>query len=175
MNHEIAARLLPSLPDALLPARTEAAVRAHVAACPACRRSLGELETIDALLRRLPASVLPRRWTPGSEARLEALARWAPRPTPRGDARPPWPALAAFAAGACLALGLMLGRGLRPGPTPAAPDQTVYAALHRAASPEIVLASTEGAEEHRPARRSRPGPAPSASGPEIYYLPVGLR
>ncbi len=173
MNHEIAERLLPSLPDGLLPPRTEAAVRAHAAECPDCRRSLSELEAIDALLRRLPASVVPRRWTPAGEARLAALARWAGAPAPRRDGRPAWPALAAFAAGACLALGLALGLGLRRGPPTA--ESLASRARRLAPAAEIVVASSDAAEDHRPARRSRPGPAPGTTGPEIYYLPVGLR
>jgi anti-sigma factor RsiW len=168
MNHDIAERLLPSLPDGLLPARTEAAVRAHVAECPVCRRSLDELEAIDALLRRLPTSVLPRHWTPAGDARLESLARWAPV---RGPHRA-WPALSAFAAGASLALGLLLGLGSHPA---ASTDPAVSRARQPVPSPEIVLASSDAGEDHRPVRRSRPGPAPGTTGPEIYYLPVGLR
>jgi len=175
MNHPTAEQLLPSLPDGLLPAATEAAVRAHVAECPPCQRSLGELEAIDALLRRLPASVLPRRPTPGGDARLEALARWAPSALRGGRVRGAWPAAPTpFVAGVVLALGLLLG--LRPDPArQAAPGRVADAEGPRAAAPEVVLASTETGDGHRPAHRSRPGPAPSTSGPEIYYLPVGLR
>lgn len=79
MMHWRARRLLASLPDGTLPEDLERRVRAHVETCRRCRRELGEIRASEALLRRLPASLLPIER--GAEARvararLAALARW---------------------------------------------------------------------------------------------------
>lgn len=77
MMHWRARRLLVSLPDGTLDPRTEAAVRAHVEECVRCQRELGALELAEALVRRLPASLLPLEADLQAQSRLAALARWS--------------------------------------------------------------------------------------------------
>jgi anti-sigma factor RsiW len=107
VTHRSTRRLLSALLDDELAAAEEAAVRTHLESCRRCRRTLSELEAAEALLCRIPASLIPLDWNPGSEARLLALARWSPAP-PRHPAWP-LPALGALAAAAALVLVVWSG------------------------------------------------------------------
>lgn len=77
MIHWRAARLLAQLPDDNLPRDVALEVRAHVASCARCRRRLHEIQVSEALLRRLPPSIVPLDPLPDSYVRLAALARWS--------------------------------------------------------------------------------------------------
>ena len=80
MRHWKAKRLLASLPDDTLPAETERAVRAHVAVCARCERRLARIHQAEALLQRLPASILPLEASPHTYPRLTRLAAWSEEP-----------------------------------------------------------------------------------------------
>jgi len=74
--HWKANRLLPSLLDGILPRDTELKLRCHTASCARCRKKLSDLELSEQLLARLPSSLIPLEYGPGSYARLAALSRW---------------------------------------------------------------------------------------------------
>lgn len=76
MTHRRAARLLTALLDGGLSGETRRAVRAHVRGCPYCRRRLREHEGIEALVRLLPATLLPVVPDRAAQVRLWGLARW---------------------------------------------------------------------------------------------------
>jgi len=81
--HPVARRLLPRLLDGDLPPSRQAALLRHLEGCRRCRRARAEFELSEALLRRLPAALVPLVATPEAEERLRALARWG-----EGDAVP---------------------------------------------------------------------------------------
>ena len=76
MTHRRAARLLTALLDGGLSAETRRALRAHVRGCPYCRRRLREHEGVEALVRLLPATLLPAIPDRAAQVRLWGLARW---------------------------------------------------------------------------------------------------
>jgi anti-sigma factor RsiW len=76
VTHRRAARLLTGLLDGGLPAATRHDVQAHARACPFCRRRLREHEGVEALVRLLPASLLPVEPDRSAQVRLWGLARW---------------------------------------------------------------------------------------------------
>jgi anti-sigma factor RsiW len=76
MIHLRARRLLAQLPDDTLPPRTQIEVRAHVASCARCRRRLYQIQLSEALVRRIPASIVPVAANRDAYVRLAALARW---------------------------------------------------------------------------------------------------
>lgn len=76
MTHRRAARLLTGLFDGGLPPATRRAVQAHARACPFCRRRLREHEGVEALVRLLPATLLPVVPDRSAQVRLWGLARW---------------------------------------------------------------------------------------------------
>ena len=107
MMHRSALRRLPELVDHALDEAGEASLRGHVQGCARCRRVLGELEAAEALLRRLPPSLVPRLASDAADARLAALARWAAEPEPVWRERFGASAIGAFAAAAGVVLILM--------------------------------------------------------------------
>ncbi len=104
MNHRNARALLSDSMDGMLGDRVERELRSHLAGCSGCARELRELRAAEALLGRLPASLVARAWTPDGEARLRALTRWASAAPPARSFRWRMPALGAFAAAATAAL-----------------------------------------------------------------------
>lgn len=76
MTHRRAARLLTGLFDGGLPLTTRRAVQAHARGCPFCRRRLREHEGVEALVRLLPATLLPVVPDRSAQVRLWGLARW---------------------------------------------------------------------------------------------------
>jgi hypothetical protein len=183
MTHRRARRLLYALPDGLLSARAELRVRQHVRGCGDCRRTMLALEASEALLRRLPASLVPLDASPEADARLAGLARWGEG---RGDARAvataparrraPWqlPAVGAATAAACLAAVLLVGGGSRIAPHATTEDSEAFNF--------VVTSSLQPgrAEGHRPSAVARIaswdlGAAPIAQRSDHYYLPVGVR
>jgi anti-sigma factor RsiW len=76
MMHRRARRLLTGLLDGGLSPPVRRAVDAHVAACPECRRRLQEHRTVAALVRMLPAALLPVEPSASAQRRLWGLARW---------------------------------------------------------------------------------------------------
>lgn len=119
MNHREARRLLSPLLDGEVPPRKEAALRAHLERCPACRRIRRQLEAAEGLLRGLPASFIPLDAGPGGEARLRGLARWG-RPARR---EPAWRPTAVGALAAAAALLVLVWWGPPPAAPPEAPPQ----------------------------------------------------
>ena len=94
--------------DGALPREEEAALAAHLAACPACRDEERRLRELVAAARDLPASIPPRRdlW-PGVEARLGSAGELASRR--KGTrALPRFPGWLAAAAILAVAAGLSL-------------------------------------------------------------------
>ena len=127
MKHREARRLLSPLLDGDLPRAAEAALRAHLERCPACRRILRQLEAAEGLLRGLPACLTPLDPSPSGEARLRALARWA-RPAPR---EPAWRPTAVGALAAAAALAVLVWLEPQPGEPPETsplPSRVVLAA-----------------------------------------------
>ncbi|MDP6379789.1 MAG: zf-HC2 domain-containing protein, partial [Phycisphaerae bacterium] len=90
--------------DDELPAELAAAVREHLADCPACRGVLAELDATAGLLRSLPQVPAPGGLAEavGAEIRNRALARKAPV----ADKRPVWPRICAAAAAVFLVAGV---------------------------------------------------------------------
>jgi anti-sigma factor RsiW len=115
---------LTALLDDALPAERAAAVRSHLAACPACRAEQARLRGAVALLAALPPPPEP---SPFFATRLEARLR-AEADQPRGLlarlAALRWRVLLPVA-GAVAAAGLALAVGLRH---PRSPDETLFAA-----------------------------------------------
>jgi anti-sigma factor RsiW len=102
MIHLRARPLLPSLVEGDLPAGVGAGGGGHVQGCARCRRILAELRRSVALLRRLPASLLPLEASEEADTRLTALARWAVDPAPVWREHFGASAIGAFALAACL-------------------------------------------------------------------------
>jgi hypothetical protein len=108
--------------DDLGPRRTQA-VRAHVDACPACRR---ELEELRAALTRFKAAAMDERVPDWSEGEWQALMVRATGGAPRGGEQraaragrvllPRWAAASALGALIGLAVLAALFRGPGPGP-----------------------------------------------------------
>ena len=120
MNHFRARRLLPDLLDGVLPARTEAMVRAHASECPSCARALAEFEASEQLLGQLPISLLAVEDDELTTRRLESLARWAPDPIPTWRERLGMTAIGGFACAAFVMVMLSSAGWL---PVPEGQDQ----------------------------------------------------
>ena len=113
MSHFRAKRLLAQVPDHTLPAPVEAAVRAHAARCHRCASALAEYEQCEALLARLPATMVPAEPSVEADARLRGLARWAADPRPSFAERVGVAALGTAVAATMLAL-VLVGQGWAP-------------------------------------------------------------
>jgi len=87
VTHRRAARLLTGLLDGGLSAALRRDVQAHARACPFCRRRLREHEGVEALVRLLPASLLPVAPDRSAQVRLWGLARWFVDPVARARER----------------------------------------------------------------------------------------
>jgi len=87
VTHRRAARSLTALLDGGLPPATRRALRAHARDCPACLRRLREHEGVEALVRLLPAALLPVEPDRGAQVRLWGLARWFVDPVARARER----------------------------------------------------------------------------------------
>lgn len=108
MTHLRARRLLAGLPDGTLAPAVAAKVRAHAASCRACQRILAQHETLERLVRSLPASLLSRLPSPAADAALAQFARMA---SPRGGSwieRLPIHPVGAVATALALLLGVFL-------------------------------------------------------------------
>lgn len=137
MRHRTARRRLPGLLDGLLPQAEERGVRRHLDECRRCRRRLGEFEASEALLRRIPASLIPLDVSGVGIERLRALARWAPAPRPR------WArTLPAFGACAAAALAILLVASLAPA---GSSDESSRRLVVASRSPSSFLAPAVGA------------------------------
>jgi hypothetical protein len=77
MMHWKARRLLPAIYDGTLPELVELDVHVHALGCARCRRAMREFEIAETLLLRMPASLVPLEWSPGSYNRLASLSRWS--------------------------------------------------------------------------------------------------
>jgi hypothetical protein len=128
MRHGRARRLIPALPDATLPEMQELELRVHVVSCARCRRQVREMELAEALLRRLPVSLLPAEESRASAARLASLARWSPDPYAPEPGRWRFPALGLAGMLGMMLLAITLGSGVPVrGDTP---DQVLLASLY---------------------------------------------
>jgi anti-sigma factor RsiW len=118
MTHRALRRRLHDLLDETLAAHDARVVRGHLAGCRACRRELRELEAAEALVRRLPAALVPLGGGAEASARLAGLARWAAPPAARPrTAIPRWGVRAASAlAAASLVWLAWLGPPRPPAP-----------------------------------------------------------
>jgi hypothetical protein len=87
VTHRRAARLLTGLLDGGLTLELRRDVQAHARACPFCRRRLREHEGVEALIRLLPASLLPVDPDRCAQVRLWGLARWFVDPVARARER----------------------------------------------------------------------------------------
>ena len=124
MNHRTARELLPAILDHTIPAAREAAVRQHVDGCGRCRRALAEFQASEALLARLPASLVPVEPSVAAQNRLAAFARWVPDPRPAWQERVGVSALGALAATAMLLMVITA-----PGWGPVAVERSAPVAL----------------------------------------------
>lgn len=167
MRHWQARRLLSSLPDGLLPEGKEQAVRAHLESCADCRSELRALEVSEALLRRVPATLLPLAPTREANGRLALLARWAGSGAKPGRARwiEAWgiPTVGAFVGVA--ALSLFAGTAPREIPE-----------THEAFNYVLVGELSPRPPVHR-SLPSLPSSIQvvSATLPELAFLPPGVR
>ncbi len=80
MRHWKARRLLPAIYDGTLPELVELDVYVHALGCARCRHAMREFEIAEALLERMPASLVPLDWNPASYGRLASLSRWSLEP-----------------------------------------------------------------------------------------------
>lgn len=87
MTHRRAARLLSGLLDGGLAPATRQAVQAHARSCRFCRQRLREHEGVEALVRLLPAALLPVEPDRAAQVRLWGLARWFVDPVARARER----------------------------------------------------------------------------------------
>jgi len=169
MKHWRARRLLSSLPDRLLSEQQELEVRDHLGSCAHCRSELRALEASEALLRRVPATLLPLAPTREASGRLALLARWA-----GSGAEPPrenwiegWgiPTVGAFVGVAALSLALFAAT------TPSEAPETSEAFNYVLAGE---LSSTPPVQRFSP---SRPPSfqVMSTTLPELAFLPPGVR
>ena len=113
MSHFRAKRLLAQVLDHTLPAPVEAAVRAHAERCGRCAGALAEHEHCEALLARLPATMVPVEPSTTADARLRGLARWAADPRPSLVERVSVAALGTAVAATMLVL-VWVGQGWAP-------------------------------------------------------------
>ncbi|HBZ71554.1 MAG TPA: hypothetical protein DEP35_18255 [Deltaproteobacteria bacterium] len=170
MRHWRARRLLSSLPDGLLPETKELEVRAHVESCSRCRSELWALEASEALLRRVPATLLPLATTREACGRLALLARWAGRGVE--PSRPRWieawgiPTVGAFVGIAALSLALFAGS---PPPEVAETSEAFNYVLAGELSPSPPV--------HRvsPSRPPFVQVVSTTTLPELAFLPPGVR
>lgn len=143
-------------------------MRAHLAVCTRCRTELRAFERSEALLRSVPASLLPRAATQEASGRLALLARWAGngvRPS-RVSWIEAWgiPTVGAFVGVAALSLALFAGQ---------APPET-------AGSREAFNYVLAGELSSRPPPHRMPSGGPSlqlvsTTLPELAFLPPGVR
>ncbi|HME71881.1 MAG TPA: zf-HC2 domain-containing protein [Myxococcota bacterium] len=169
MRHWQARRLLSSLPDGLLTEAEELRVRAHLESCARCRSELGALEASEALLRRVPATLLPLAPTREASGRLALLARWAGsggKPS-RASWIEAWgiPTVGALVGVAALSLSLFAGTA--PPEIPETSEAFNY-----------VLAGELSSRP--PVHRTSPSRPPSfqvvsTTLPELAFLPPGVR
>jgi anti-sigma factor RsiW len=170
MKHWQASRLLSSLPDGLLSPEKEREVRAHLECCARCRFELRALEASEALLRSVPATLLPLAPSREATGRLVVLARWAANAGKSSKARwiEAWgiPTVGALLVGAA-ALSLSLFAGTAPPEVPTTSEAFNY-----------VLAGELSSKP--PAHRTSPSRPPSfqvvsTTFPELAFLPPGVR
>lgn len=140
MRHRAARRRLPGLLDGLLSPNEERSVRRHLGECRRCRRRLGEFEASEALLRCIPASLIPLDAGGAGHERLRALARWAPAPRPRWARSLP-------ALGVCTAAALAILAMVSIGPAEPAGslDESPRGLVVASRSPSSFLAPAVGA------------------------------
>ncbi len=128
MRHGKARRLIPALLDETLAEMQELDLRVHVASCARCRRQVREMEHAEALLRRLPVSLVPARESVASAARLASLARWSLDPYAPEPGRWRFPALGLAGALGMMLVGVTVGTWV---PVPKdTPDQVLLASMY---------------------------------------------
>ena len=161
---------LSAYADRELSAELSAAIRAHLASCPACKALLADLRTTADLVGRLPARPAPERLAedvlreierrvllPASEASVHE-----PQPQERSIAlrrASPWPRAIALAASILLVVGIGFLATIGPGGGPAVVP-TVRPAEEKARAP----ASTDFADATGP---SAPALAARKDGPPL--------
>ncbi|MCG8588664.1 MAG: zf-HC2 domain-containing protein [Proteobacteria bacterium] len=142
MRHWRARRLLASLLDGTLPPRRAAAVRTHAAQCRECAAALADFERADALLRELPASLMPLEPSPAARHRLLSLARWGANGQIEYAPRSPVPALGFASAILVFFLSVTAGTWVPVVPA-AAPPIVVASAIPEAAYAPMGLRSAQ--------------------------------
>ena len=171
MKHWRASRLLSSLPDGLLSPQKEREVRAHLADCARCRFELRALEASEALLRSVPATLLPLAPSREATGRLVVLARWAAGREKPSHARwiEAWgiPTIGALLVGAT-ALSLALFAGTAPPEAAATSEAFNYVLAGE-------LSSTPPAHRTLPSRSPPSFQVVSTTLPELAFLPPGVR
>jgi anti-sigma factor RsiW len=171
MKHWQARRLLSSLPDGLLPEGKEQEVRAHLESCADCRSELRALEVSEALLRRVPATLLPLAPTREASGRLALLARWARAGSRATPARARWieawgiPTVGAFVGVAALSLALFAGKA--PPEIPETSEAFNYVLVGE-------LSPRPPVHRSLPSRPSSVQVV-STTLPELAFLPPGVR
>lgn len=115
-------------------------VRIHLSHCVKCRHHFREIQAAESLLRRMPISLLPERWTPAAELRLRTAAGMPP--VVRSD---PANGMAFRAAAATLSMAVMLFM-VTVGPLAVSSPQPRYPAgmLANAERESSVIASRYG-------------------------------
>lgn len=108
MTHRRAARLLSALLDGELTPALRRDVRAHTRECAACQRRLRQDEAVEALIRLLPAALLPLDPTPAAQVRLWGLAHWFIDPVAQARERRRLSAVGALAFGLAAAFILVV-------------------------------------------------------------------
>jgi anti-sigma factor RsiW len=100
--------LLAALLDGELTPELRNTVRAHTRDCAACRRRLREDQAVEALVRLLPASLLPLEPSPAAQLRLWGLAHWFVDPVAQARERFRISAVGVLAFGLAAAFVLMV-------------------------------------------------------------------
>jgi anti-sigma factor RsiW len=108
VTHRRAARLLSALLDGELTPDLRRDVRAHTRECASCRRRLRQDEAVEALIRLLPASLLPFEPDSAAQVRLWGLAHWFADPVAQARERRRISAVGALAFGIAAAFILVV-------------------------------------------------------------------
>ncbi|MGK5681374.1 anti-sigma factor family protein [Actinoplanes sp. URMC 104] len=130
----------------VLDPQERAGVQSHLDGCPQCRRELGELREIEAVLGELPPEALVEGPPEGGDLLLQRTLRQVSQERTNSDRvrRTVWLAAAAVAAVAVLGGGALLGRSTAPSrpAVEAAPAATLPADARTATATDASTGAT---------------------------------
>jgi anti-sigma factor RsiW len=125
MRHWRARQLLLDLFDDGVEPRLRIRLEAHLRGCEACRRRADEHACVEALVRLLPAALLPCEASAAAQRRLWGLSRWFGDPVAVGRERI---GLGAVGVGAAIAAAVLWGAIQVTSPTGGVPARLLILA-----------------------------------------------